>query len=146
MNFVGYRDVSQPQADLGEGRIQALITALPASASVVSSGKARLIAITEPRRSQIVSEVPTASEAGYDEFTFIGGVGLFDWKGISEALRNRIVADANRELGETTVVERLKASGQQVIGGGPDALAKLVDQQTARVLEMSKSIDLKTAR
>jgi tripartite-type tricarboxylate transporter receptor subunit TctC len=146
MNFVGYRDLSQPQADLGEGRIQALITALPASASAVSSGKARLIAITEPRRSPIVPEVPTASEAGYDELTFIGGVGLFGWKDMSETLRNRIVADANGVLAQPAIAERLKASGQQVIGGGPDVLARLVEQQTARVLEMAKSIDLKTAR
>ena len=30
MNFVSYRDASQPQADLGEGRIQALLTSLTA--------------------------------------------------------------------------------------------------------------------
>jgi tripartite-type tricarboxylate transporter receptor subunit TctC len=146
MNFVAYRDNSQPQADLGEDRIQALITALPASASVVSSGKARLIAITEPRRSRLVAEVPTASEAGYDELTFIGGVGLFGWKDMPEGLRNRIVADTNTVLTETAAAERLKATGQQVIGGGPDILVRLIDQQTARVLEMSKSIDLKSAR
>ena len=146
MNFVAYRDNSQPQADLGENRIQALITALPASASVVSSGKARLIAITEPRRSRLVAEVPTASEAGYDELTFIGGVGLFGWKDMPDGLRNRIVADTNTVLTETAVAERLKATGQQVIGGGPDILVRLIDQQTARVLEMSKSIDLKSAR
>jgi hypothetical protein len=33
MNFVSYRDASQPQADLGEGRIKALVTSLTASSS-----------------------------------------------------------------------------------------------------------------
>src|SRR5713101_3678416 len=33
MNFVSYRDASQPQADLGEGRIQVLVTSLTASSS-----------------------------------------------------------------------------------------------------------------
>jgi tripartite-type tricarboxylate transporter receptor subunit TctC len=146
MNFVAYRDAFQPQTDLGEGRIHALVTALPTSASVVSTGKARLIAVTEPRRSQLVPEVPAAAEAGYDELTFIGGVGLFGWKDMPDALRTRIVADVNAVLAEAGVSERLKAGGQQIIGGGSDDLAKLVDQQSARVLEISKSIDLKNAR
>lgn len=146
MNFVPYRDASQPQADLGEGRIHALITALPASASAVASGKARLIAITEPHRSPLIPEIPTAAEAGYNELTFIGGVGLFGWNGIPEPLRDRIVADANAVLAEPAVAERLKAGGQQIIGGGPEVLAKLIDQQIDRVMEISRSIDLRAAR
>jgi tripartite-type tricarboxylate transporter receptor subunit TctC len=146
MNFIAYRDASQPQIDLGEGRIHALITALPASASVVSLGKARLVAVTEPRRTQLVPDVPTATEAGYDELTFIGGAGLFGWKNMPETLRNRIVADVNAVLADAGIAERLKAGGQQVIGGGPDALAKLIAQQTGKVLEMSKAIDLKVGR
>ncbi|MEH2557882.1 tripartite-type tricarboxylate transporter receptor subunit TctC [Bradyrhizobium algeriense] len=44
MSFVSYRDASQPQADLGEGRIQALLTSLTASSSPVQAGKARFLA------------------------------------------------------------------------------------------------------
>ena len=49
MNFVSYRDASQPQADLGEGRIQALLTSLTASSSPVQAGKARFLAVVEPK-------------------------------------------------------------------------------------------------
>ena len=45
MNFVSYRDASQPQADLGEGRIQVLVTSLAASASPVQTGKAHFLAV-----------------------------------------------------------------------------------------------------
>ena len=48
MNFVSYRDASQPQADLGEGRIQVLVTSLAASASPVQTGKARFLAVIQP--------------------------------------------------------------------------------------------------
>ena len=52
MNFVSYRDASQPQADLGEGRIQALMTSLTASSSPVQTGKARFLGgrQSDPRR------------------------------------------------------------------------------------------------
>jgi tripartite-type tricarboxylate transporter receptor subunit TctC len=64
MNYVAYRDLSQPQIDLGEGRIHALITSVAASRAPVAAGKARFLAVTEPRRTAVLPDVPTAAEAG----------------------------------------------------------------------------------
>jgi tripartite-type tricarboxylate transporter receptor subunit TctC len=146
MNYVAYRDLSQPQVDLGEGRIHALITSVAASRAPVAAGKARFLAVTEPRRTAVLPDVPTAAEAGYDEFTFVGGAGLFGWKDMPLAIRDRIVTDVNTVLGDPGVREKLKAAGQDVIGGGPELLSDLVSKQRARVIEISKFIDLKSAK
>ncbi|MDQ8728331.1 tripartite tricarboxylate transporter substrate binding protein [Bradyrhizobium sp. LHD-71] len=146
MNYVAYRDASQPQMDLGEGRIHAFIAAIPTSAASVAAGKARFIATTEPRRTTILPDVPSAAESGYGEFTFVGGAGLFGWRDMPHAIRERVVSSVNAVLSDPAVTEKLKAAGQQVIGGGPEALRELVEQQRARVLEISRSIDLKSAR
>jgi tripartite-type tricarboxylate transporter receptor subunit TctC len=146
MNYVGYRDASLPQVDLGEGRIHAFIAAIPTSAAPVAAGKSRFIATTEPRRTTILPDVPSAAESGYDEFTFVGGAGLFGWRDMPSAIRERVVTSVNAVLSDAAVTEKLKAAGQQVIGGGPEVLKELVEQQKARVLEISKSIDLKSAR
>jgi len=146
MNYVPYRDLSQPQSDLGEGRIHALISSVAASRAPVAAGKARFLAVTEPRRTAVLPDVPTAAETGYDEFTFVGGAGLFGWKDMPQAIRDRIVTDVNTVLGDPGVREKLKAAGQDVIGGGPELLGDLVGKQRARVLEISKFIDLKSAK
>jgi tripartite-type tricarboxylate transporter receptor subunit TctC len=146
MNYVAYRDLSQPQIDLGEGRIHALITSVAASRAPVAAGKARFLAVTEPRRTAVLPDVPAAAEAGYDELTFVGGAGLFGWKDMPQAIRDRIVTDVNTVLGDPGVREKLKAAGQEVIGGDPALLSDLVAKQQARVLEISKFIDLKSTR
>jgi tripartite-type tricarboxylate transporter receptor subunit TctC len=146
MNYVAYRDLSQPQVDLGEGRIQALITSVAASRAPVAAGKARFLAVTEPRRTSVLPDVPTAAEVGYDEFTFVGGAGLFGWKDMPQAIRDRIVTDVNAVLGDPEVREKFKAAGQEVIGGGHELLGDLLAKQRARVLEISKFIDLKSAK
>ena len=146
MNYVAYRDASQQQIDVGEGRIHAFIAAVSTSAAPVATGKARFIATTEPRRTAILPDVPSAVESGYGEFTFVGGAGLFGWRDMPPAIRERVVTSVNAVLSEPVVAEKLKAAGQQVVGGGPDMLKDLVEQQRARVLEISKSIDLKSAR
>ena len=61
MTYVGYRNTTQPQADLGEGRIHALITGVTASSAPVALGKSRFLAITEPQRSVVLPAVPTAA-------------------------------------------------------------------------------------
>lgn len=146
MNYVAYREASQQQVDLGEGRIHAFIAAVSTSIPAVPAGKARFIATTEPLRTSVLPEVPSAAEAGYEEFTFIGGAGLWGWKNMPGPIRERVVADVNAVLSEAAVAAKLKATGQQVIGGGSETLAKLVDEQKARVLEISKLIELKSAR
>jgi tripartite-type tricarboxylate transporter receptor subunit TctC len=146
MTHVGYRDAAQPQTDLGEGRIHALITGVTASSAPVALGRSRFIAITEPQRSPVLPAVPTAAEAGYDELTFIGGAGLFGWKGMPEALRARISDDVNAVLADPAVQQKLTAAGQQAIGGGPERLSALIADQRKRVLEMARTIDLRAAR
>jgi tripartite-type tricarboxylate transporter receptor subunit TctC len=146
MTYVGYRDTTQPQADLGEGRIHALITGVTASSAPVALGKSRFIAITEPQRSALLPDVPTAAESSYDELTFIGGAGLFGWKGMPDALRARLNDDVNAVLGDPALRQKLTAAGQQAIGGAPEKLSALIAEQRKRVLEIARTIDLRAAR
>jgi hypothetical protein len=63
-----------------------------------------------------------------------------------QAMRDRVIRDVNAVLTDPGVREKLKAAGQEVIGGDPALLSDLVAKQQARVLEISKFIDLKSTR
>jgi tripartite-type tricarboxylate transporter receptor subunit TctC len=143
MTYVGYRDAAQPQADLGEGRIQVLVTSLQASASPVQTGKARFIAIANPVRATALADVPTAKEAGYPELTIDGVAGLFGWRGMPDGLRDRIGADVREVMTEPEVRRRLEATGQTVLGGTAAQFQAAIADQRARVGEIGKFIDLR---
>src|ERR1700682_1394341 len=89
MNFVSYRDASQPQADLGEGRIQVLVTSLTASSYPVQTGKARFLAVINPTRAAISPDLMTARELDHPELEIDGLSGFFGGRAIPEALKNR---------------------------------------------------------
>ena len=88
----------------------------------------------------------SSSDKGRDKITshsrWLPGAG----KDMPKAIRDRIVRDVNAVLSAPGVRKKLKAAGQEVIGGGPELLGDLVAKQRTRVIEISKFIDLKSAK
>ena len=146
MNFVSYRDASQPQADLGEGRIQTLVTSLTASSSPVQSGKARFLAVVNPTRAASLPNLQTARELGYPELEIDGLAGIFGSKTMSEALRNRVAADVAAICREPEVRRKLEASGHIVLNGTTEELRAAIARQRAWLGEVTKLIDIRNAQ
>ena len=143
MNFVSYRDASQPQADLGEGRIQALLTSLTASSSPVQAGKARFLAVANPGRATTLPDIKTVRELGYPELEIAGMAGVFGGKAFSEALRNRISADVAAICRDPEVRRKLEAGGHNVLTGTTEELKQGIEKQRAAMDEITKSIDIR---
>jgi tripartite-type tricarboxylate transporter receptor subunit TctC len=143
MSFVSYRDASQPQADLGEGRIQGLLTSLTASSSPVQAGKARFLAVANPNRAATLPDVKTARELGYPELEIEGLAGIFGGKAISEALRNRIAADVAAICGDADVRRKLEAGGHNVLSGTTEELKAGIEKQRSAMNELAKLIDIR---
>ena len=146
MNFVSYRDASQPQADLGEGRIQALMTSLTASSSPVQTGKARFLAVINPIRAAALPELPTVRELGYPELEIDGMAGIFGGQAMSEALRNRIAADIAAVGQEPDVRRKLEAGGHIMLSGTTEELRAGIGKQRQWVHELAKLIDIRNAQ
>jgi len=72
MTYVAYRDAAQPQADLGEGRIQVLVTSLAASLAPVLAGKARFLTILNESGAATLPDVKTARQLGYYQLEIDG--------------------------------------------------------------------------
>jgi tripartite-type tricarboxylate transporter receptor subunit TctC len=146
MNYVAYRDAAQPQADLGEGRIQLLFTSLLASHSPVQLGKARFLAIANSSRAGRIPDVPTVREAGHPELSIDGLSGLFGWRGMPDALRRRIAADVTAVVSEPDAGRRIEATGQLVIGGTPEQFEAGIAEQRAFITEVAKLIELRAVK
>jgi tripartite-type tricarboxylate transporter receptor subunit TctC len=146
MNFVSYRDASQPQADLGEGRIQVLVTSLTASSSPVQSGKAHFLAVINPTRAAALPELQTTRELGHPELEIDGLAGIFAGTIMSTELRNRIAADVAAVCQEPEARRKLEAAGHNVLGGTTGELKAGIAKQRAWLDEVTRIIDVKNAQ
>lgn len=146
MPYVPYRDFGSALIDLGEGRLQVWATAGLGAIGLVQSGKARIIAVLEARRVPMLPEVATAAEAGYPEMATIDGfMGLFGWRDIPAALRDKIAGEVQAIAKEPVVRSRLEAMGQVALGTTPAEFAAAIEKQRLQIGELARLIDLKTA-
>lgn len=143
MNFVSYRDAAQPQADLGEGRIQALVTSWAASSSPVEAGKARFLAVLNPSRAATLPDVRTARELGYPELEIEGLAGIFGSRIMPETVLNKIATDVAAIGSEPDIRRKLEAGGHIVLSGTTEELKAGIEKQRSAMNELAKVIDIR---
>jgi tripartite-type tricarboxylate transporter receptor subunit TctC len=147
LNFakVPYRDIVQAGTDLGEGRIQVMMTGLAVIQAPVQAGRVKLLAVTNHKRAVSYPDIPTVAEAGFPALEVDGLVGLFGPKTMSAELRERIAADVAAVGTDPTVIARLTATAQVVNPGGPAEFAAAIEEQRAKMALIAQRLGLKAA-
>ena len=128
---VQYRDVVTPMTDLSEGRIHAYAAGLPIVLPHVQAGRAKLVAVTNSRRSPSHPDLPTVREAGFPGLTFDGLVGIFGPRDLNPAARERIATSIRTVLAEPAFAARLIGIGAGPSAGDGTEFAASLDEQRA---------------
>jgi len=77
MVHVPYKGEPQALTDLVAGRVQMIIASAGTTVPLIRDGKLRALAVTLPRRSPLLPDVPTIGEAGMPQFSLTSWAGLF---------------------------------------------------------------------
>jgi tripartite-type tricarboxylate transporter receptor subunit TctC len=136
---IAYKNPVDAANDLSEGRVQVFESALAISRPQQLAGRIKVIAVTTTVRAPSDPDVPTVAEAGYPALTLDGLVGLFGPSGMPLELRQKITVDI-AAVADSTIKDRLLATGQILNVGGPEEFAKSIDEQRAKVAEFAKVI------
>lgn len=89
----------------------------------IRSGKLRALAMTNPRRSPEIPDVPTMGEAGVPSCELTGWLGLFAPAGTPRAAIERLHAEMVKTLAAPEVRERLPSLGYEPVGSAPEEFA-----------------------
>ena len=133
MTRVAYTEIAEAMRDLVAGRIQVMVIGLMSIAPQVKSGRIRLLAVANPSRTPAAPTVPTVAEAGYPELTYDGNFGIFGWRGMPEALRQRIATDITRAADDPALRSRLATVGLTARASTPEAFDTAVAGMRARL-------------
>ena len=124
---VPYKGIAPATLDLLSGQIQAMTASIPATLPYLAQQKVRVLAVTGPRRAALLPDVPSWAEAGVANADVINYWGIVAPVGTPRDIVARLNAETQRILAQADVRERLEREGAELIPGGPERLAALIE-------------------
>jgi len=109
----------------------------------IRAGKVRALAVTVPRRSSMLPDVPTMPEAGLPDFEITSWFGLLVPAGTPSAIIGRLNAETVKVLNRTDVKATLAAQGLEVAPGSPEQFAAHIKSEIARFTKIAKAAGIK---
>jgi tripartite-type tricarboxylate transporter receptor subunit TctC len=123
---VPYKGAGAVLQDLMGGQVQALVTSLPTALPHIKSGKLRALVVTAEKRSSLLPDVPSATEAGLPKFVMDFWVGLAAPAGTPQLVidkLNKVVADA---LNTPEGKKQLADQGLEPVSNSPAQASQFV--------------------
>jgi tripartite-type tricarboxylate transporter receptor subunit TctC len=117
-DHVPYKGSAPALVDLLAGNVVLLFDSIPSSLPHVRSGKLRGIAVASSRRSPVLADLPTLSEAGLTGFAADNWFGLMAPAGTPRNVLAKLNADVANALDTTEVRDIITRQGGEVMIGG----------------------------
>ncbi|BEP65303.1 tripartite tricarboxylate transporter substrate binding protein (plasmid) [Variovorax sp. V213] len=105
---VPYKSTPAAEMDLIAGQLQMLIDNFGTMAPNVQSGRVRALAITGPKRSPLLPDVPTMAEAGVPGAEMVAWTGVVGPSGIPANIIQKLNSEINAVLADPKVVKQLR--------------------------------------
>lgn len=139
MVHVPYKGGSgQMVGDLLAGQVQLASMGLPPSMGYIQAGKLRAIAVTSTRRSPLMPDVPTVSEAGLPGFDVTSWYGVFAPAALPRNLVTKVNGDIAAVLDTPDMKDRLARLGADPAPQSPEDFARFVRAEIAKWAKVVK--------
>ncbi len=132
MTHVPYKGGGLAMNDLLGGQVDIFFATMPAAMPFVKSGKLRALAVTSEKRSLLMPELPTISEAGLSGYSATTWYGLYAPKGTPPEIINQINRATLDVLQNNELRERLTQRGFEPVGNSPKEFALFISSEIAK--------------
>ena len=144
MTHVGYKGSTPALQDLMGGHVQLMFDGMPTSMPLIRSGRIRAFAVSTPKRSPLLPDVPTFTELGYPQLETVAWMGLWVKPDVPAALQAQIRDAVLKALAAAGTRERLQEIGFEAPQPRtPDELSASLKADYERVGAVLKSIGFK---
>jgi tripartite-type tricarboxylate transporter receptor subunit TctC len=109
---------------------------------LVKSNRVRALAVTTPKRSRLLPQLPTVAEAGVPGFEATTWHGVLVAAGTPPPIVERLNVEINKMLQTADVRDKLTALGAEIVGGSPKDFADHIRREIPRWAKVVKSINV----
>jgi len=144
MAHVGYKGSTPGLQDLMGGHVTLMFDGMPTSLPLLKAGRIKAYAVSLPRRSPLLPDVPTFAELGFPKLEAVAWMGLWCRPEVPAAVQAQVRAAALKALAAPAARDRLREIGfDPGQPRTPDELAAALRADYDRMGALLKSIDFK---
>lgn len=143
---VAYKSSALSMLGIVGGEIAMISTYMPTALPQVKSGRLRPIAVTAPRRSPALPEVPTMAESGVQGIEVSGFAGLMGPPRMPAHLVKRLHAEMVKMAKDPDFVARYASYDMQPVASTPEEFVAYMQREIARWAEVIRSAGIKAKK
>lgn len=144
MTHVGYKGSTPALTDVMGGHVPLMFDGMATSLPMIKAGKIKAFAVSTPKRSPLLPDVPTFAELGYPQLETVSWMGLWAKPDVPAAVQASVREAALKAISQPAVRTRLLDAGLEAgTGRTPEELVTSLNSDYKRVGEVLKSIDFK---
>ena len=143
VTHIPYKGAAPAMNDLLARQIHALFTSTASVQPHTASGRLKALAVTAPKRSSAMPDVPTFAEAGVKSLEVSVWIGISAPAGVPQPIVERIAREYGQALKATDVRERLGNLGADPNGETGAAFTRMVREDVARWSKIVKAAGVK---
>jgi tripartite-type tricarboxylate transporter receptor subunit TctC len=143
MLHVPYKGDTPALIDLVSGQVSLEFGTAVSFLPYVKSGKLKALAVTNPKRSPVVPDVPTVAESGLPGFEALQWFGILVPAGTPKEIVARLNAESVKIMRQPDIKDRMTALGADVVANTSDEFAAF---QRAEIVKWAKVVKDSGAR
>lgn len=140
---VPYKGAGPAMVDLLSGQLDVLFDAAITAVPQLSSGKVRAVAVSSSKRSALLPDVPTVSEAGVPGYTASSWFAIFGPARMPRPVIDKLNREIAAVMSQTDMKQQLAARGAEPWTTSPEELGRFVASESDRYGKLIKATGMK---
>ncbi|HEX7889406.1 MAG TPA: tripartite tricarboxylate transporter substrate binding protein [Ramlibacter sp.] len=132
ITHVPYKGSAPALVDLLGGRLTMMFDTIAQQTGNIGAGKVRALAVTGPKRSPLLPDVPTAQEAGLKDFDVTIWYGVLAPAGTPAPVVERLHREIAAVMSTDDMKKRMQADGAEARPTSPAEFAALIKRDMAK--------------
>ena len=135
---VPYKGGAAGITDLMAGRVQLMLESTNSITPYAKAGRVRGLAVSGPKRSEALPDIPTMAEAGVPGYEATTWTGLVAPVGLPKPIVTRLNAEVQAMAASPAFREKVMAIGSEPMSGSPEQFGKFIRAESAKWADVIK--------
>lgn len=142
MGHAPYKGAGPSLIGLLGGEVDIVVCSIPTALSQIQAGKVRALAVLGKERALSLPNVPTAKEAGIDNFVVFIWYGMLAPAGTSRDIINRLNGEWIKIAAMPDTAQKMLTVGSEPLSSSPEQFSELLKAEIARWAKVIKEANI----